>query len=264
MSPLWPPIAPSSSVRLEEDAKDAADPVTPDVPATLVLMASQVLPALQVPQGNQADLQSSARRLIFHHATRAHRARQVHPDPPDHPETAAHPARLASQEPTVNPVLKVHPARTDHPDLPAQMAIAVMPVSLLRALQTRPVTRVPMESPARLVLLATTALLDETASLDNQDPTALLDPPAHPERTAKMAQLAPLVNPDRKASAVSAPNTAHWTAVYSSKTEHDESRDGPLNNGPCCMQSTNLPFVASFIDIFRIAVIFRCHQSVKR
>lgn len=76
-------------------------------------------------------------------------------------------------------------------------------------------------------------------------------------------QLARLVNRDRKESAVSAPNTAHWTAVYSSKTEHDENREG-REEWSCCMQSTSLPLVASFIDIFRIAVIFRCHQPVSR
>lgn len=138
-----------------------------------------------------------------------------------------------------------------------------MPVRLLRALPTLPVTKVRMESPARPALPATTALPDATASLDSQDPTVLPDPPAHQERTAKTAQLARLVNRDRKESAVSAPNTAHWTAVYSSKTEHDENREGREERSSC-MQSTSLPLVASFIDIFRIAVIFRCHQPVSR
>jgi hypothetical protein len=218
-----------------------------------------VLPA---PQESQADLQLSARRSKFHHATRAHPVHPAHLDPPDPPETTAHPAHQANQATTVNPAQQDHRDRTDLLVHLAQMVNEATPADQLKALPTPPARRVPTESPDLQVFPATPELQDATASPAKQDPTDHLVPPAHLARTAKTAQLVLPANPDHRASAVSAPSTAPSTAVSSSRTEHDENKNGSAAATYHSVQ--HLPVVASFIDIFRIAVIFCCHQPVSR
>lgn len=262
MSPLSQATEPSSSVRLEAAAKDAADPVTPDALATLDQTASPVPPVLQEPQESQADLQLFARRLKFHHATHAHPAHQAHQDQADPPETADHQAHQASQETTDSPAQLAHPDRTDHQAHLAQMEIGASQADQLRALPTLPARRVQMESQAHQVFPATTALQDATDSPVRQDPTDHPAHPVHPERTAKTAQLDQPANRDLRASAVSAPSTAPSTAVSSSKMEQDENKKS--GSTATYLPVQHLPVVPSFIDIFRIAVILCCHQSVSR
>jgi len=204
--------------------------------------------------------QLSARKSRFHHATLAHLAHPDHRDQPDHQATADDLDLPASPEPTVNPAPPVPLAPTDLPDQLAQMDHEVTPDDQHNPPRTAPASPDQQESPAQEVCPATTAHPDATDSPDNPDPTVPLDPLALVARTAKMAQLDPLANPAHRASAVSAPNTALWTAVCSSKTEQDESKDG---DGVWPGERLS-PVVASFIDILRIAVILRCQQTVSR
>jgi hypothetical protein len=122
--------------------------------------------------------------------------------------------------------------------------------------RTAPENPDQLESPAQAVFPETTAPPDATDSPAKPDPMVLPVPLAPVAPTAKMAQLVPPANPAHRESAVSAPSTALWTAVCSSKMEQDESKDRTWPG--------LLPVVASFIDILRIAVILRCQQTVSR
>jgi hypothetical protein len=254
-----PPTEPSSSVKL--DATVAAAPDTPDAQETQEPTASPEFPALlELPDALDAH-QLSARKSKSHHATHAHLAHPDHLDHPDHLATADDLDLPASPETTVNPAQPDPLAPTDLPDQAAQMDHVVTPDDQHNPPRTPLANLDQQERPAQEVCPATMALPDATDSPDKPDPTVPPDPLAPVAPTAKMAQLDPPANPAHRASAVSAPNTAPWTAVCSSKTEQDESKDKEDRVWPDGRLS---PVVASFIDILRIAVILRCQQTISR
>lgn len=154
-------------------------------------------------------------------------ANHAHLDPPDPPDTPAQLETKDLPDPLAIPVKMarmVSPAQSDLlvPQVPPDpMDLLVIkektdpknpsfPESLDRL-----ETMVPL---ARKELPVHPDLTEPQANLVTKDPSDLLDPQEKMESPAKKEQLDPQALPERR---VSAPNTALWTVVFSSKTAPD-------------------------------------------
>jgi hypothetical protein len=210
---------------VKQTAQVAACPELLDHQADLVDMELPELLASLESLGSLVFLQHTASLLCLLHANRAHKDpldHVDHLDPADPKDPVAHLVETAT---TVNPETR------DHKDLLAQVAIQALADSLA-ALDPPPTPRpTPQETQEPKVLLDPRVKpdllvpMDDLAApvlADHEDLPALV---AHKDLLVPMDALARMAHQDPKATAVSARNTAPWTAEFSSRMEPgDKSR----------------------------------------
>lgn len=201
-------LAAASRVKLDQLASQAklADPaskefqVPPEFPADPHRLAkrSQSLPAnpahLDLPDPPDTPAQLATKDLPDLPATQEKTAKMVSPAQSD---------LLVPQEPPDPMDLLVTRAKTDPRSQSFQESL------------DRPETMAPL---ARKDLLVPPDPMEPQASLVIKDPSELLDPLAKMESPARKELLDPLALPARR---VSAPSTALWMVVFSSKTAPD-------------------------------------------
>lgn len=171
---------------------------------------------------------------VVHHqfatSQRSPHAETVHLDNPATPallESLEILAHLAS--PVVQATMD-HQALLDHRDPLVHLAIQVA-TDHVETQAGQPSRRLlypaipdSLANPDHLVFLVTLASLVVTVSLVHLVTAAHPDHLVHQARLASPVILDQKARPDSRASVVSARNTARWTAVYSSRTAHEESK----------------------------------------